>query len=160
MMKPSVFFEAVVRPNIEAVEDRPADLLAVVNAVLTLDALVGILFAHLRVVGHPAAASLKGDDAFRDQIADRCPGYAAIRDTAAALKHGRLDRGKKARVIRTPDQIQTTENVLSLYEVDDEIGGHVAVLCLDGGIDGVRADDAMAATCQEILPLLGASDSE
>ncbi|TXN72827.1 hypothetical protein [Methylobacterium sp. WL6] len=123
MTKPLLFFETVVIPNIHAVEAAPDDMRLVVNAILTLDALVGILLEHLRAAGHPEVADLKGDEGFRDRLAGRCPGYAAIRDASAALKHGALTYGKKARVIRMPDQIQSTENVLGLFANDDENGG-------------------------------------
>lgn len=155
-MHPRWFFAEVVTPNIHAVEARPDDMRAVVNAVLTLDALVGILHARLKALGRPEVAK-RSDEAYREQLGQECPGYAALRDTAATLKHGKLDhprRNRPPRLIKTPDGIQSTELVVGLFGIDDEIGGHVAILCLEDGTDAVRVDDAIAATCRRLLPLL------
>ncbi|GJD57651.1 hypothetical protein [Methylobacterium dankookense] len=88
-MHPRWFFAEVVTPNIHAVEARADDMRAVVNAVLTLDALVGLLHAHLSALGRPEIAGLS-DEKYREQLGQECPGYAALRDTAATLKHGAL----------------------------------------------------------------------
>lgn len=156
-MHPHWFFQEVVVPNIRAVEAQGDDVRAVVNAVLTLDALVGILYDHLRMLGSPEVADAGSDDVYRECLAQQCPGYSALRDAAAALKHGSLThprRGKPPRLIRTPDRIQTTEAVLGPFSIDDELGGHVAILCLEDGTDAVRVDDAIAATCRMLSPVL------
>lgn len=156
-MRPSRFFEEVVTPNLQAMNDRPGDVRLVINAILTIDALVGLLHVSLRDVDHPDTAGLPDDEDYRERLAVRCPGYAAVRDTAASLKHGVLTRqGKKRipRVIRSPDSLQTMPAALGLLEVGDEIHGHVAMLCLVDGTDAVRADEALAATVRELRPLL------
>lgn len=155
-MHPQWFFEEVVTANIRDLEARPDDMRAVINAVLTIDALVGLLHAHLTALGRPEVAHLK-DEQYREQLGRDCPGYAVLRDTAAALKHGKLDHRRKNRpdrLVRTPDRIQSTELVIDLFGIDDEIGGFGAILCLEPGPDAVRVDDAIAATCLMLLPLL------
>lgn len=153
------FFEGIVAPNLQAMQGQPGDTRLVVNAVLTLDALVGILHVELCINRHPDIVDTPDDEEYRERLAARCPGYAAVRDTAASLKHGALTRQSKKRiprVVRTPDSIQTMPAALGLLEVGDEIGGHVAMLCLVDGTDAVRADEALAATVRELQPLLQA----
>ncbi|MEN3238903.1 hypothetical protein PUR29_36320 [Methylobacterium ajmalii] len=155
-MHPRQFFEEVVTPNIHAVEAQADDMRAVVNAVLTLDALVGLLHAHLDALGRPEVAGIE-DDEYRERLGEQCPGYAALRDAAATLKHGRLTRPRRKRpprLIKTLDRIQSTELVLGEFGIGDEIGGGAAVLCLENGGDAVRVDDAIAETCRVLLPLL------
>ncbi|MEE7441103.1 hypothetical protein [Methylobacterium oryzae] len=155
-MHPRWFYDEVVTPNVYAQDARPDDMRAVVNAVLTLDALVGLLHSYLRLLDRPEVTGLSDDD-YRERLGQQCPGYAALRDAAATLKHGELTHPRKKRpprLIRTTGSIQSTELVLELLRVDDEIGGHVAVLCLENGQDAVRVDDAIMATCRMLLPVL------
>ena len=82
-----------------------------------------------------------------------------MRDTAASLKHGALTRQGKtriARVVRTPGSLQAVPAVLGLLCVEDELDGLIAMLCLKIGTDAIRADEALAATVRELLPLLHA----
>lgn len=156
-MKPRWFLDEIVVPNLEAMQDRPGDVRLVINAILVTDALVGILHAALREAGHPAASATPNDEDFRECLAERCPGYSAVRDTAASLKHGALTRHPKnriPRVIRTPDGLQTMPAASGLLRGGDDIYGRVAMLCLVNGKDAVRADEALKATLRELRLIL------
>ncbi len=56
-MNPRVFLDEVVRPNMADALDAPDSLRAIVNAVLTLDALVGVLHAHMVEIGAPGVSA-------------------------------------------------------------------------------------------------------
>jgi hypothetical protein len=70
---------------------------------MTLDALFGILHAALygaNIVTEPH------DDKWKDDLANLSAEYRLLRDTAFALKHGKLD-GKKPRIVHHPNQLFT-----------------------------------------------------
>src|SRR5262245_45612822 len=70
---------------------------------MTLDALFGILHATLydaHIVSEP------DDGQWKEKLAEQSADYRLLRDTAFALKHGKLD-GRRPRVVRRPDQLFT-----------------------------------------------------
>lgn len=100
-MTPADFLSEVVVPNVTALGENVGDLRLAVNAILTLDALVGIVHADQYKQGLETADE---DTCFRDRLAERHKEYGLIRDTASALKHGELRR-KKPRLIRRAEQV-------------------------------------------------------
>ncbi|MDP4026984.1 hypothetical protein Q8W71_30810 [Methylobacterium sp. NEAU 140] len=129
-MTPAVFLADVVHPNMVATFDKADDMRAIVNAVLTLDALVGMIHAHARMAGQTEIAAFKDDDAYREALAGISPSYRLLRDTAASLKHGELTRSRKglARLLREPEAIEAEVNQLGFFECGDEIGGDVILI--------------------------------
>jgi len=88
----------VAEPNVNEAMAKPGDLRSAVNAILSLDALVGQVHAALLVSGKTVTRS---DEAFRDEIGSKLLAYRIVKDVAAALKHGRLDRPKaQERLVR------------------------------------------------------------
>jgi hypothetical protein len=104
-LTPRIFLDSVVKPNADDVSKRHEDMRVAVNAMLTLDAFFGILYAELRSRKHPAVA---GDDKYRDHLAGRFRDYRILRDAAAALKHGELIYKKRhqPRLVENVRQIQ------------------------------------------------------
>jgi hypothetical protein len=99
-MTPADFLNEIVIPNVAALSDNVGDLRLAVNAVLTLDALAGVIHADLCKRGLEAP----DDAAFRDTLAARHVEYGLVRDAAFALKHGEL-RGKKPRLVQRAEQV-------------------------------------------------------
>ncbi len=58
-MTPETFLYEVAQPNMAAALTDPDDIRAVVNAVLTLDALAGIIHATGVAAGDPAMCSVR-----------------------------------------------------------------------------------------------------
>jgi hypothetical protein len=103
-MTPQYFFDEVAEPNARlAIHDR-GDLRLAVNAIMTLDALFGVLHATRY---DPGEIQEPSDDIWKDSLADQNSKYRLLRDAAYALKHGNLNRGKKVRLVRRPDQLFT-----------------------------------------------------
>jgi hypothetical protein len=86
-MTPTEFLNGIVTPNVDALGDNVGDLRLAVNTILTLDALAGIIHAHL----HRQGLEQSKDAAFRDRIASQHLEYRILRDAAFALKHGELN---------------------------------------------------------------------
>jgi hypothetical protein len=103
-MTPQQFFDEVAEPNARLAAADRGDLRLAVNAIMTLDALFGILHATLFDQGKMREAS---DDVWKDSLAEQNSDYRLLRDAAYALKHGNLNRGKKVRLVRRPDQLFT-----------------------------------------------------
>jgi hypothetical protein len=100
-MTPADFLDNVVTTNVVHLGENRGNMSCAVNALLTLDAFTGILFAHLAKLDR--APSTK-DIEFRDLLADECREFRIVRDAAFALKHGELT-GKKARLVERADQV-------------------------------------------------------
>jgi hypothetical protein len=68
--------------------------------------------------------------------------YAVLRDAAAAIKHGRLDKGKKLRVVRKAHQTKARETVWNDDATwsDKEIWADSAVIIETESGERVRAD--------------------
>jgi hypothetical protein len=98
-MTPAVFLNAIVTPNVDALGDNVGDLRLAVNAILTLDALVGIIHSDLRRRG----LEQREDSPFRNGIAYQYLEYRILRDAAFALKHGELSGN--ARLVKRAGQV-------------------------------------------------------
>ena len=90
-MTPAEFLDNIVTPNVAQLGENRGDMRCAVNALLTLDAFAGILFAHLKGLGR---SHWVDDSKFRDFIADESPNFRIVRDAPFALEHGELT-GKK-----------------------------------------------------------------
>lgn len=123
---------------------------AIVNAVLTLDALVGLIHAHAEAAGRSEIAACEDDDDYREVLAEISPSYRLLRDTAACLKHGELKRPRKGlvRLLRQPGAMEAEVNTLGFFECGDEIGGDVILIRYDHNETPglVRADRVITDT--------------
>jgi hypothetical protein len=81
-LEPSKFLNEVVVPNVDALGQDQGNLRLAANAILTLDALAGILHADL----HKRGLEQGDDRAFREKLASRHSEYRIVRDAAFALK--------------------------------------------------------------------------
>jgi hypothetical protein len=99
-VRPTDFFKDIVTPNVDALGDDVGDLRLAVNAILSLDALAGIIHADL----HSKGQETNDDVAFRDRLAEQHLEYGIARDAAFALKHGEL-RNKKPRLVQRAGQV-------------------------------------------------------
>jgi hypothetical protein len=99
-MTPAAFLKDVVTPNVDAIDEHVGDVRLAVNAILSLDALVGIIHADL----HERGLETGDDAAFRDRLAAQHLDYGVVRDAAFALKHGEL-RHKTPRLVQRAEQI-------------------------------------------------------
>ena len=102
-MTPADFLDNVVAPNAVHLGEDRGSMRRAVNALLTLDAFAGILFAHLKGLGRSRWAD---DSKFRDFLAEECPEFRIVRDAAFALKHGALtDPKKQPRLVQRAGQV-------------------------------------------------------
>ncbi len=98
-MTPEDFLNDVAVPNVHELGNNIGDLRMAVNAISTLDALVGVIHAER----HRQGLESSDDSAFREKLAANHPEYALLRDISFALKHGELR--SKARLVQRADQI-------------------------------------------------------
>lgn len=138
-MHPRLFFDQVVRPNVGELLGQER-LRAAINSILSLDAFYGVLFAHLRVNGHPRVAALASDDKFKDEIAAASNAFRVVRDAAFSVKHGELDRPKPNQprlVLRAADLSAERKDGFildySLLDIDRLDGNEVVNLELTSG---------------------------
>lgn len=130
-MDPRQYYEAVVRPNAEMLFESGSDLRHAINAILTIDALMGQLYHWLEIQGRAVAPS---DHVFRDQLGALYDKYALLRDTAFALKHGRLT-GRKARLVSSSEQVASRAITLGdgFFLGHDFLGGAAVFVEHDDG---------------------------
>jgi hypothetical protein len=148
-MTPETFLAEVAQPNTQMALEDPDDLRATVNAILTLDALVGMFHAHGKAAGRPEIVEHASDDGYREALAHVSPSYRVLRDAAASLKHGELTHPRRkalARLVRGPEALGSEPNTLGMFECGDEIGGDVVVIRYDPGPGYVRASNVIADT--------------
>ncbi|MCB4768923.1 hypothetical protein LGR54_09930 [Ancylobacter sp. Lp-2] len=136
------FLKTIVMPNFAAAVDAPDDERHMANAVLTIDACIGLIHRDLIEDGHHNIPSR--DDNYRDQLAETTLDYHLLRDLAAAYKHGELT-GKKPRLLRTTDQMSTIQNELGFLQCGDELGGNILIVETSEG-KFVRATDTLFTT--------------
>ncbi|MFD9897482.1 hypothetical protein [Mesorhizobium sp. NPDC059025] len=99
-MTPRQFLETVCKPNVKALAAAHDDFRLAVNAILSLDAVVGVLHARLKKAG----ARVEDEDRdFRNVAATAIPKYELLRDAAFSLKHGTL-KGR-ARLVSNHQQV-------------------------------------------------------
>jgi len=136
-MKPQQFLTDVVEPNAIDAMKNPQSVRAAANAILTMDALMGICFWHLHAIGDPTATKHKNNDsAFKDELAS-CNAVRVLRDAAFSLKHGKLT-GPKPRVMDDAKQMNVRANVLGFFRVGDPLGGGLVYLDLQSGAVAAR----------------------
>ncbi|MET3695374.1 hypothetical protein [Methylobacterium goesingense] len=148
-MTPAEFLNEVAHPNMVGALETPDDLRAIVNAILTLDALAGLIHAHGLANQVPEIARYERDDGYREALACISHSFRVLRDTAASMKHGKLSDPRKrgsARLIRAPASLRARENGLGLFRAGDEVGGEVIVIEYDTGPGYLRASSAVADT--------------
>jgi hypothetical protein len=105
ILTPRLFLDSVVKPNADELSKRNNDVRLAVNAMLTLDAFFGILYADLRARNEPAVAGFQRDHQYRDDLASHSRDYQILRDAAFSIKHGELT-GTKPRLVENVRQIQ------------------------------------------------------
>ena len=146
----------VVTPNFESAVSEPDDERHMANAVLTLDACIGLIHRDLIESGHRDVPSR--DDKYRDQLAETNSDYRLLRDLAAAYKHGELTGGK-ARLIQSTEQMSTIQNQLGLFQCGDELGGNILIVETNEG-QYVRATDILFTTlrmARDLVKMLNTS---
>jgi hypothetical protein len=127
---PQAFLDEVVQPNMQMALQEPGDTRCVVNAVLTIDALVGILFVELKRRDAPAVAEFSKDYQYRDSLAAKDTSFQVLRDLAASYKHGELTQGKRPRLVKGPGRVDLVDNTVGLFQCGDRLGSSVLVILL------------------------------
>lgn len=144
-MTPADFLGRVARPNMMQALKRSGDVRAIVNAILTLDALAGVLYEHGKAEGVADIARYKTDDKYRDALAEVSHSYRVLRDAAAAIKHGGLDRERaKVRLLYGPEALRLVPNGTGIFRIGDALGSEVVVIEFDPGPGYIRASSAVA----------------
>jgi hypothetical protein len=100
-MTPVQFLDNVVTRNVVHLGEVRGSYRRAVNALLSLDAFPGILFAHLRDLNF---APTSNDFEFRDLLAREGYDVKIVRNAAFAIKHGELT-GKSARLVRKANHV-------------------------------------------------------
>jgi hypothetical protein len=100
-MTPNDFLDDVVTRNVAHLGEVRGSYRRAVNALLTLDAFAGILFAHLKDLNF---APTSDDLEFRDLLARESYDFKIVRDAAFVLKHGEL-MGKRPRLVRKANRV-------------------------------------------------------
>lgn len=103
-MTPRQFFDEVAEENARLAFANRGDLRRSINAIMTLDALFGILHAELY---EARTLSQKDDDKWKEELAQQSGDYRLLRDAAYALKHGKLNPERKYRIVYRPKQLFT-----------------------------------------------------
>ena len=141
---PRSFYDEICLPNAQVLLNAPGDIRLCVNFIMTIDAFFGVLHAHLYEQGLIAIAR---DDDWKETIAETSDPYRLLRDSAYALKHGRLT-GSKARVVRRPNQIEGYSGSFD-SAVWDRSAFDTDVVWIEAEINPMRADDAV----RHVLPI-------
>lgn len=92
-MTPGEFVKAIVEPNIHEFLGAQTDIRRAINAIHSIDDLVGQIHVWAKA-NAPGAMAASDDDHYRDHLSND-EEFRALRDMAAALKHGELDKPKK-----------------------------------------------------------------
>src|SRR3712207_5041989 len=116
-MTPRHFFDNIAELNVNEFLPSFWKERAAVNAILTLDAFFGILFAHLKGISDPTVSQIPDDRRYRDQIASTSVDYQILRDAAFSIKHGELT-GTKARLVSRADQVGSSAVTLDDFYLD------------------------------------------
>jgi hypothetical protein len=125
-VRPADFFKDIVTPNVDALGDDVGDLRLAVNAILSLDALAGVIHADL----HSRGQETNDDTAFRDRLAKQHLEYGIVRDAAFALKHGEL-RGRKPRLVQRAEQVTSYSGAFDEAVFDRSAFDTEAVIWID-----------------------------
>ena len=146
-MTPRDFLDEVAHPNMVAAFKEPDDLRAIVNAILSLDALAGALHAHASINGRTEIVTYTSDEDYREALAAVSRSFRVLRDASASLKHGNLGHPRKhrlARLVRSGTAFRAVPNGLGLYRCGDPLGSEVIVIEFDPGPGYVRASSIIA----------------
>jgi hypothetical protein len=100
-MTPGDFLDIVATKNVVHLSEVRGSYRRAVNAILTLDAFAGILFAYLKDLN---VAPTSDDLEFRDLLAGESYNFKLVRDAAFALRHRDLTR-TRARLVRKANQV-------------------------------------------------------
>lgn len=100
-MTPLDFLDKVVTTNVVELGENRGSLRCAVNAILAIDAFVGILFQSLKSSGRAPCST---DIEFREMLAGESSDFRIVRDAAFSLKHGELV-GKVSRLVRMAEQV-------------------------------------------------------
>jgi hypothetical protein len=102
-MTPGEFLKTIAEPNINEFLGAQTDMRRAINAIHSIDDLVGQIHVWAKA-NAPGAMAASDDDNYRDHLSND-EEFGALRDMAAALKHGELCRPKKPPrlVIRSVD---------------------------------------------------------
>jgi hypothetical protein len=128
-MSPLTFLNVVVQPNVQLALQEPGNMRCAVNAVLTIDALAGMLYVDFKRRNDQVVVGLKTDDKYRDNLAEKDESFRILRDLAAAYKHGELTHQKEQRrLVKSPDQATLVPNVIGLFQCGDRVESSVLVV--------------------------------
>lgn len=158
-MTPAEFHDEVAQPNMQYALEHPGDVRALVNAVLTLDALAGLIHAHRLAAGDLDMARHRRDDDDRNELAAVSRSYRVMRDTAASFKHGELT-GTKARLVRNGGAVRTVHNQMGLFQCGDSIGGNIAIIEFDDTPGYVRASTVVADSYRMLKRIVGGEPAQ
>jgi hypothetical protein len=157
-MTPHQFLAKVVQPNMEDALRHPGDLRFACNAILCMDALMGITYWHLDDLGDPRATKYRNaqqpDSAFRGDLiaSSNCAELSALRDASYTLKHGRLISTSQKRVINSASQVAEAANGLGYFRTGtDELGGQLVYLDTTTGAR-LAARDVIAGAYRFLKP--------
>lgn len=103
-MTPREHLEIIVRPNIGAMFSDLGDLRLAFNAIASADALTAQVFWWACHNAPRQIAGISDDSAYRQHLAAQNNDFRLLFETAKAIKHGRLTRGRGPSV-RAVDQV-------------------------------------------------------
>ncbi|TNC16421.1 hypothetical protein FF100_04025 [Methylobacterium terricola] len=158
-MTPCEFLEEVAHPNMVQALEEPDSKLRIINAIMSLDALAGIIYTYGSSIKDPAISAFKSDTKFRDNLAEISHSFKVLRDTAFSIKHGELTHDKP-RLVRSVGSIQERINGFGLFRLGDEIGGSVVVIEYDPGPGYMRASSAVADTYRMLRRIVEGGPAE
>jgi hypothetical protein len=152
---PAEFFDDVVALNVDALGREVGELRLAVNAILSLDALAGIIHADL----HERDLETADDIAFRDRLAAQHLEYGIVRDAAFALKHGEL-RGKKPRLVQRAEQVTSYSGAFDKAAFDRSAYDTKAVIWIEANdpTHSRRADHVTRAACDILRGMVPRTD--
>lgn len=149
-MTPRQFLDSVCHPNVSAACGMHDDIRLAVNAILSLDAAVGILHAKLKTEGIAVVAD---DREFRKEVAKTNPKYELLRDTAFSLKHGTLE-GKIARLVSHHHQVAQAGVPFGSFTFGQDTFGGTTVFIEKNDGTCERASDVAMIVLRELDQLL------
>jgi L-rhamnose isomerase len=126
------FLDEVLQQNVQMALEEPGDMRCAVNAVLTIDALAGMLYVELKRRNDPVVADFTNDDQYRDLLAEKDNSFRVLRDLAASYKHGELTF-PKPRLVKSPKQVNRVVNSVGLFQCGDRVGSTVLIVILSDG---------------------------
>lgn len=118
-MTPRQFLEAVVRPNMDALNADTGDFRAAFNAAVSIDALSARIYRWLESE-QPALVGFieREDDGYRDHLAEQNFDYRLLCDVARAMKHCELRR-KTPRLVYSASKVSPQTLMVSDMESFD-----------------------------------------